>query len=195
MAERLRPRARGRAATETLLEQAALRLLEREGVLAGLRLQDVAEEAAVSRGLINHYFGSRRELLRKALASKQAASEDKFRGQRTRGRHSVIRWGFRRGIRDRQYAMILALLAIDGDETLEALPWLDEEVAQRREQMAAGEVVADFDPEVTYAIYMALGVGWSLLRSSFARQIDVPLDELDARAETVLVRMADTFLT
>src|SRR5262245_36628667 len=58
-----------RAATEQALQKAALALLERNGVLAGLNLREVAEEAGVNRGLVYHYFGSRRALLRAALRS------------------------------------------------------------------------------------------------------------------------------
>src|SRR5690606_36581152 len=70
MATRPRPtRPPDRAATEAALEQAALRLLERNGVLAGLNLREVADEAGVNRGLVYHYFGSRRDLLRAALGA------------------------------------------------------------------------------------------------------------------------------
>ena len=51
------------------MQRAALLLLERNGVLAGLNLRQVAEEAGVNRGLVYHYFGSRRDLLRAALRS------------------------------------------------------------------------------------------------------------------------------
>jgi len=38
--------------------------LNRDGVLAGLNLREVAAEAGINRGLGHHYFGSRRDLLR-----------------------------------------------------------------------------------------------------------------------------------
>src|SRR2546423_12837263 len=60
-----RTRPMDRARTEQALEDAALALLEREGVLAGLNLQKVADDAGVNRGLVYHYFGSRRGPLRK----------------------------------------------------------------------------------------------------------------------------------
>ncbi|HAM48545.1 MAG TPA: TetR family transcriptional regulator, partial [Alphaproteobacteria bacterium] len=47
-----------RGASEAALEAAALRLLRRHGVLAGLNLREVADEAGVNRGLVYHYFGS-----------------------------------------------------------------------------------------------------------------------------------------
>ena len=45
-------------------DPASLDGIERDGVLAGLNLQEVADEAGVNRGLVYRYFGSRRELLR-----------------------------------------------------------------------------------------------------------------------------------
>ena len=56
-----------RAATEELRQDAALRLLDRDGVLSGLNLREVADEAGVNRGLVYHYFGSRAALQRRAL--------------------------------------------------------------------------------------------------------------------------------
>ncbi|MCP4004306.1 MAG: helix-turn-helix transcriptional regulator, partial [bacterium] len=56
-----------RADTERRLIDAALDLIRRNGVLAGLNLREVADGAGVNRGNIYHYFGSRRELLRAAI--------------------------------------------------------------------------------------------------------------------------------
>ncbi|MBP9053131.1 MAG: TetR family transcriptional regulator, partial [Ilumatobacteraceae bacterium] len=44
-----------RDATERDLEDAALRLVDRDGVLAGLNLREVADAAGVNRGLVYHY--------------------------------------------------------------------------------------------------------------------------------------------
>src|SRR5206468_2454458 len=78
-----RVRARGRAATEALLRDAAMRVLRRDGVLSGLSLQDVADEAAVNRALINHYFGNRAtllgwSLLRESFARQLGVSAEKL---------------------------------------------------------------------------------------------------------------------
>ena len=58
----------GRAETERRLIEAALELIKRNGILAGLNLREVAAAAGVNRGNIYHYFGSRQELLREAIA-------------------------------------------------------------------------------------------------------------------------------
>ena len=68
------PRTPNRPATEAALQRAALDLLGRNGVLAGLNLREVADEAGVNRGLVYHYFGSRRDLLRaRAAVGRRAA--------------------------------------------------------------------------------------------------------------------------
>ena len=59
---------RSRAETERRLIDVALDLILHNGVLAGLNLREVADGAGVNRGNIYHYFGSRRELLRAAIA-------------------------------------------------------------------------------------------------------------------------------
>jgi AcrR family transcriptional regulator len=80
MSQPSRTRQPNRVATESALQKAALLLLERNGVLAGLNLRQVADEAGVNRGLVYHYFGSRRDLLRAALRSD------------VRERSSMTRW-------------------------------------------------------------------------------------------------------
>src|SRR5690606_11848510 len=68
-ADSLPTRRRGgqwREATEQALIEAALTLLRERGILAGVNLREIAEEAQVTRGLAYHYFGSRQELLRAA---------------------------------------------------------------------------------------------------------------------------------
>jgi AcrR family transcriptional regulator len=55
--------------TAQTLERAARELLERDGVLGGLNLREVADHAGVNRGLVYHCFGSRRDLLRRRRAS------------------------------------------------------------------------------------------------------------------------------
>ena len=63
-----RKTSQNRAETERRLIDAALDLIRRNGVLAGLNLREVAAAAGVNRGNIYHYFGSRQELLRAAIS-------------------------------------------------------------------------------------------------------------------------------
>src|SRR5690349_14226589 len=107
-----------RAWTEASLMQAALSLLKRDGVLAGLSLKDVADEAGVNRGLIHHYFGSRQTLLRSALDSEVKTLADRVGME---GYVNPARRGarlFRAQADEMNLARMVMLLALDGDEEL-----------------------------------------------------------------------------
>jgi AcrR family transcriptional regulator len=174
-----------RARTEQALEDAALRLLEREGVLSGLNLQKVADEAGVNRGLVYHYFGSRRDLLRKAL------------------RRNVMAWGahigtflelsprertraFLRGmIQYPRTAKLVLLLAIDGDRTFRMI--------DARPSDARGD--ADYphgvDADALTTIMTSCVFAYAVRRTTFARELGVPVKELDGRVEETLLRLID----
>jgi pimeloyl-ACP methyl ester carboxylesterase len=133
-----RARARGRAATENLLRDAALRLLERDGVLSGISLQDVADEAGLSRGLIHHYFGSRQALLRSALEARRQEAVALFEHRRHRSPAARFKWFWRGTIRDPHWATMMALLAIDGDESFEPIHLPEEVLGDLRDEIDAG---------------------------------------------------------
>lgn len=179
-------KADARAESEGLLRDAALRVLNREGVLAGLRLQDVADEAGISRGLINYYFSSRGQLLREALDHKRAS----FMDSATRHRRDPIlrraRRFFRTAIGDTDYAKVMALLALDDDPAFEPMFWYEEQVADIRADIEDGLVV-DHDVEATLALLHAMVLGWATFRHSLARQTGVAVNKLDSRVEKVLL--------
>lgn len=64
-----------RAVTERRLIEAALRLISRSGSRA-MTVAAVGREAGYSRGIVNHQFGSRQELLSKAAAYAQVVVGD-----------------------------------------------------------------------------------------------------------------------
>lgn len=188
-----RLRSRGREASERLLREAALRLLQRDGVLAGLRLQDVADEAGLSRGLINRYFESRQALLRSALDAKRRQVEEFIMQHRREAPHRSIRRMLQLEIKDPDYAKVLTLLAIDGDESFEPLAWLDEVLEDMQAEVTAGNV-APHDVEAFTALFNATVHAWAVFRTSFARQLGIPVKQLDERAEALLLRMSDAVL-
>jgi AcrR family transcriptional regulator len=106
---------RSRAETERRLIDVALDLILNKGVLAGLNLREVAEGAGVNRGNIYHYFGSRRELLRAAIARRFEAMAEHVVAD-SRGLSFVERrlrtFQLSATIHDSQ---LRALLVIDGD--------------------------------------------------------------------------------
>ncbi len=175
------PRTPDRMATESALQAAALSLLERNGVLAGLNLREVADEAGVNRGLVYHYFGSRRDLLRAAL---RTDVRDRMRDlRRGRGRNVRDRYrNFFRTMLDHRRAVVLsALLVLDGDHNVR----LDVDPDGRRSRFVRdveiGEMPGDVDGDALWVGISSLIYGYALFRSRFAEEMGVDVDDLDAR--------------
>ena len=112
---------RGRAETERRLIEVALELIQKNGVLAGLNLRQVAEGAGVNRGNIYHYFGSRQDLLRAAInrrfnafvnAYTKSKAEAGFVARRLRAFAS-------NASNDSNDSMLRALLVLDGDDAVD----------------------------------------------------------------------------
>ncbi|GII90573.1 TetR/AcrR family transcriptional regulator [Sinosporangium siamense] len=174
-----------RAATEAALREAALRLLERDGVLAGLNLQEVADEAGVNRGLIHHYFGSRRALLRAALEARKDAGAEVFARMRTREVPDKELWGFRVNVRNPTYARVLMLLALDGDEDFKPMAYFEDRLADlEREQGESG-----LDLAAVLVMWDSFMYGYFVMRTAFARQLGVEPAELDARVMETFARL------
>ncbi len=140
-----------RAETERRLIDAALDLIRRKGVLAGLNLREVADGAGVNRGNIYHYFGSRRELLRAAINRRFEAVVESLTADR-RGASFVERRlrAFRTAdtIHDSQ---LRALLVIDGDETVDPMPRYEGALSQLRQDVIDGEIDRAHDLEAMAA--------------------------------------------
>jgi AcrR family transcriptional regulator len=178
-----------RAATEQALQSAALDLLDRNGVLAGLNLREVADEAGVNRGLVYHYFGSRRALLRAALRS----------DIRQRLREFEPGWGlpaparvaqvFRTFLRQRQAIVLAALLVLDGDQVVRILPDPEGTTARLRRDVREGNLPADLDVEATHVTIASVVYGYLVFRERFAAELDVPAPSLDERIANVVERL------
>ncbi|GAA1097846.1 MULTISPECIES: TetR/AcrR family transcriptional regulator [Kitasatospora] len=179
-----------RAATEEALRSAALDLLQKQGVLAGLNLREVADEAGVNRGLVYQYFGSRRDLLRSALWSQgqesvqdaaAAASEE----LPLRKRLSRFFWT---ALRRPGPIRLMALLVLDGDERPRPMPGRAHEHRLLEAEAARGELPVD-DTDALQAAVASAVYGYALFREHLAREIDVPVEELDGRVARCLDAM------
>ncbi|HEX8804723.1 MAG TPA: helix-turn-helix domain-containing protein, partial [Acidimicrobiales bacterium] len=174
------PRTPDRAATEAALERAALELLERDGVLGGLNLREVADEAGVNRGLVYHYFGSRRDLLRAALGSDvRQRMRDLKQGVSLPARERYLRF-LRTMIkpRHRRAVVLSALLVLDGDKGVRLDP--DREGRHRRfvRDVEEGQLPADLDADAHWAATSSLVFGYALFRTRFAEELGIDIDEL-----------------
>jgi AcrR family transcriptional regulator len=169
--------------------QAALSLLELDGILAGLSLKDVADEAGVNRGLIHHYFGSRQTLLRSALDREVKTLADRVGMD---GYLNPARRGarpFRAQAEEVRLARMVMLLALDGDEDLEPIPYKDELLDTLEQEKAAGVWREDLDMEALLALWHAMLSGYLALRPSLARQLGASTKSLDARILTTIGQM------
>ena len=173
------------------LMKAALELLERDGVLAGLNLSEVAKEAGITPANVYHLFGSRQGLLREAIGEVLADLAPSLAAGRRE-----LRWPerpervFRLVSQDRRLGL-MALLALDRDPDLAPLPFLAETRAVLERDVAEGDLPPGGDLDVINAIILATVIGYSIFRESAARQLATTTEDLDRRAEAVFARLVE----
>ncbi len=181
-------RAPDRAATEAALEAAALRLLERDGVLAGLNLREVAAEAGVNRGLVYHYFGSRQDLLRAALRSDARRRFDEV----AESANLPFRTRFARFlttmVRHRRAVNLVTLLVQDGDTSLRTMPMREGTHHVLARDVDQGHL-DDVDLDAVHIATVSLAYGYVLYRERFAAELGVGVTELDRRFAVIADRM------
>ncbi len=169
----------GRASTEAALEEAAMSLLERDGVLAGLNLREVADEAGVNRGLVYHYFGSRGKLLRRALRRRGESSLQKIREiDRVPLADGQLRL-LRTLLGDPEPVKLRTLLLIDGTERMKMMPLRERTQGLLSQAVQRGELDADLDRHGVHAFLVTAIYGYVLYREAFASEMGVALPELD----------------
>lgn len=177
-------------ATAKALEDAALELVDRDGVLTGLNLREVADHAGVNRGLIYHYFGSRRDLLRSALKRRLREATDDLRldpepatfGQRLRRVLSGV-------IRRSSVIRLMLLLALDGDPNVRLMPDLDRTQRMLLQDQLRGKLAQDVDTVALHAVMHALSVGYVTERELLAAEFGLGVRELDDRVMELLDRL------
>jgi AcrR family transcriptional regulator len=175
-----------RAETERRLIEAALDLIQRNGVLAGLNLREVAEGAGVNRGNIYHYFGSRRELLRAAITRHFKAVVDSLLADQ-RGRSFVerrlrpFRW-----IDKSQDSELRALLVIDGDDTVDPMPAYEAALSRLRQDVIDGDIDRGHDLEALQVAISALLRGYNIFRKPLAARIGTNVKDLDKRVAAII---------
>ncbi len=180
-------------ATRVALMEAAVRLLQRDGVLAGLNISEVAKEVGVTPANIYHYFKSRQGLLRAAInhrtallgaGGEQQRLEMPWRDRTLAGFEFVL---------EHPELSLVALLALDEDDEFKVAPFLDSLRSVVRRDAAAGDLVPDVDHEVMHMVFVAMEYGYSIFAAGTARQLGLELDELHGRARVVVERMVAAF--
>ncbi|HEX3786500.1 MAG TPA: TetR/AcrR family transcriptional regulator [Pseudonocardiaceae bacterium] len=176
-----RRRLRDRARTEADLLEATFDLLQRDGIFAGLNLQEVADRAKVNRGQIYQYFGDRRSLLRAAVtyrAREWAAGAKRHWEASFLGRRQAM---FASALANPGSTLVEALLAIDGDQDYHVLPEIEKTRAALDRDQRTGDLPADADAVALHAFMVAAYKGYLIFRTAMARDLDVPVEQLDAR--------------
>ena len=187
--ETVRRRRRSRQETESELLDAALRLLARDGVLAGINLREVAQEAGVNHGQIYQYFGSRQALLRAAIS--RLLTENRP----DPARHWKLPFGARRlamwrwARKQAPMLRLQALLALDGDQEVTLFPEIERTRRSLARDQEDGSLSPDVDPEVAHALTAATYLGYCVFRATLSRELALSPEELDRRAETVYTAM------
>lgn len=178
-----------REAAERALQDAALRLLRRDGVLAGLNMQEVSDEASVNRGLIHRWFGSRQALLRSALRSRQERLGSEVAARFEQSPASRTEWAVRQYVEDPSYAQMVMLLALDGDESFEPVPYLQRRLEAFDAEIAAGVWSADADPLALTLLWDVILDGYFTMRSALVGQTGVAAADLDERVFATVGRL------
>jgi AcrR family transcriptional regulator len=188
-------RRRDREATKRDLLDAARRLLQRDGVLAGLNLREVADEAGVNRGLIYQYFGSRQELLRAAIAEiRWTGVADRYGEWRALSFPERRTYIFDQALKSLEFIRLEALLALDGDagdESVGLFPGLERSRSDMAADQAAGTLDPDLDTTMVQMLAASTYLGYCVFREMMARDAGVTPDELDQRALRLFERMME----
>ncbi|MEV6702639.1 helix-turn-helix domain-containing protein [Streptomyces sp. NPDC051453] len=176
--------------TGQMLERAALQLIERDGVLAGLNLREVADRAGVNRGLVYHYYGSRRDLLRAALTrtAAQRRAQLLIKEGPTRFGDRVAQ-AVRGCLRHVSSIRLVLLLLLDGDPKLTVMPSRDATQERLQADIDAGQVAEDIDPVALHTFLKSVNYGYILGRSRLAKEFGIGVRDLDERFITLLERM------
>lgn len=186
------PHGGDRARTEARLLEAARSLIERDGVLGGISLLEVAKESSVNRGQIYQYFGSRRELLRSALRQHSWWPDsadvgwDEIFQLPFRARRAKL---FQVAIQFSTFIKLGALLVLDRDPEAQIFPFASRQIAVMRADHERGTVRRDVDPVTAHIMTVATYMGYCIFREQFAKEFGVGLATLDRRAEVAYAQM------
>lgn len=179
-------------ATRDALMEAALRLLKRDGVLAGLNISEVAKEVGVTPANIYHYFKSRQGLLRAAISKRitDLTSAGPPREEPPWPQRTTEGFAFVRGAPE---LSLVALLALDRDDEYNLAPFLDRVRKVLDRDKRRGILDDGFDLEVMHMLLIALQYGYVMFAPGAARQLEIPFDEFEQRAMVVFERIVMAF--
>ncbi|MHB1854618.1 MAG: TetR family transcriptional regulator, partial [Acidimicrobiales bacterium] len=154
-------------------------------------LREVAAQAGVNRGLVYHYFGSRQRLLRAALRRRGAAFQAELGSKLSLPFRARMARLLETSVRHSSTIALNTILMLDRDDRLRTMPlW-----RQNRElldlDIAEGRLSPDIDPVGVHTAAVTAVYGYVLYREAFARELGIPVTELDLKVSRVFDRMLD----
>lgn len=181
----------GRAETERRLIEAALELIKSNGILAGLNLREVAAAAGVNRGNIYHYFGSRQELLREAIARRFKLIRKHLDAEYRELPFVERRTGQFRGD-SFQDSKLRALLVMDGDESVDPMPAYEDTLSSLKQDVVNGDIDPAHDLEALQVALSAMLRGYRIFREPYAKRVGADVEELDERVASLVSGWLET---
>jgi AcrR family transcriptional regulator len=197
MAEVARRRGKDRPATEEDILNAAWKLFERDGVLSGINLNEVASVANANRASIYHYFGSRDGLLRAAIGRRLKELRPTWLEDRRlpfvkRRLHAfdVVAGG------EPTLVRLVVLLILEGTNPFDPL-LLDLDRARESliQDVETGDLPPNSDLELVHIMPWASYIGYALVRELVSEELGIEPTELDARARPVYEAMLKGLVT
>lgn len=184
------PTSAGAQATIEKVQNAVLEMLDKQGVLAGINLNEVAKLAGVNRSLVYHHFGTRQGLLRSAVRKRMqdlqvhllTPTEPMALGDR-------VVDGLHKAIGSAETLKLSTLLHLDGSLSPKLMPNAKTTLVLLDRDLALGLVPHTEDIEALHVSYAAAVYGYALYREIFARDLGIDPVLLDARVETSLRRL------
>lgn len=174
------------------VEDAALSMMGESGVLAGLNLNEVAKHAGVARGLVYHYFGSRRGLLRAAIKRRMSREPDSSRTPSEPMRLGErVAHALKATIKNKDMLALTTLLHLDGSTAPRLMPNAERTLTLLERDQALKLLPHENDLPALHAAYAAATYGYGLYREVLARDLAIPLKELDQRVIEVFVKLFD----
>lgn len=169
------------------VQTAVLQLFEKQGVLAGINLNDVAKLAQVNRSLVYHHFGTRQGLLRSAIRQRmrdkqsltQTPTQPMELGER-------VVHALRSVLDSVDTLQLTTLLHLDGSTAPRLMPNAKTTLLLLERDRALGLVPEIDDLLALHAAYAAMVYGYAMYREIFARDLDIEITELDKKFEKIL---------
>ncbi len=186
------PASTGAQDTIEKVQNAVLEMLEKQGVLAGINLNEVAKLAGVNRSLVYHHFGTRQEVLRSAIRKRMLDRQVHTRTPTEPMALGVrVVHGLRKAVESADTLKLSTLLHLDGSLSPKLMPNAKTTLMLLDRDVALGLAPQTDDIEALHVSYAAAVYGYALYREVFARDLDIDLVQLDARVETSLRRLFD----